>query len=107
MAEQNTDVAQVENRRVARLLGAAKRHGWTIQHKVLRFTYGRDRECWTLRPDPDPENVSLTVYPGRNHSAVVYGELPGNRDWSPVTQRHAFQIILDHRFAPDKEADHG
>lgn len=83
------------NRRVDRLLRVAHEHGWEASHSMLRYSNGPDSECWTLRPEPNPGGRTLTVYPGLNHSATVYADVPGNRDWSPITQRDALSLILE------------
>lgn len=97
MPDQNAEIDATGNRRVDRLLQAAHRHGWTVEHTVLRYANGPNSECWTLRPDPNPSGYMITVYRGRNHSAVVYADIPGNRDWSPITQQDAFALMLNNR----------
>lgn len=100
MTDLTTEIAETGNRRVDRLLAAASRHGWGVSHTILRYTNGPSSECWTLRPDPNPSGYTLTVYRGRNHSATVYADIPGNRDWSPITQREAFALMLENRVTP-------
>ena len=93
MSSQSAEKAHTRNRRVARLLAVAEKYGWSVEYTYLRFSRSPDSECWTLRPQPNPEGYTLTVYPGRNHSATVYAELPGERDWSPISQSRAFGLI--------------
>ena len=85
------------NRRVQRLLAAARKHGWTVEHTLLHYSHRPSGECWTLRPDPNPEGYTLTVYGGPNHSATVYADLPGNPDWAKVSQRYAMWLMFEHR----------
>lgn len=85
------------NRRVRRILECATRCGWVVEHKTLTYSKNPDVECWTLRPDPNPDDATLTVYGGQNHSATVMADLPGDRDWSLVSQRYAMGYMGSHR----------
>lgn len=68
------------NRRVDSLLDCARKHGLAVEPSE------HAARCWTIRGD---NGRSLTVYGESNHRAVVMGDLPGERDWIEVTQRHA------------------
>jgi hypothetical protein len=96
----STEKDATGNRRVDRLLAAARKHGWGVSHSILRYSNGPSSECWNLRPDPNPEGYTLTVYRGRNHSATVYADIPGNRDWSPISQRDALSLMFETRVTP-------
>lgn len=85
------------NRRVQRLLDAARKHGWEAKQTYLRYSNAPNTLVWTLHPEPNPEGYTLTVYPGENHAATVYADLPGERDWVPVSQRKALALIVEHR----------
>lgn len=73
-------MASTGNRRVDALLECASRHGLFVDESE------HVERCWTIRGNNER---SLTVYGEPNHAATVMGDLPGERDWIEVTQRHA------------------
>lgn len=76
------------NRRVDKILGVARKYGYVVTASE------HVENCWTIRPQRDL-GYSITVYGGPNHTASVMADLPGSKDWEPITQRHATSLLAD------------
>lgn len=89
-----SDVDQVDNRRVRRLLELALKYGYGVQ--ASEHVAG----CWSVFRAAAAEfyygERHLNVYAGSNHSCVVYlADDPGGREYAPITQAHARLLLAE------------
>lgn len=90
----STDLDQVANRRVRRLLELAVKYGYGVQPSE------HVEGCWAVFRAEAAEfyygERHLNVYATRNHSCVVYlADDPGGREYAPITQRAASLLLVE------------
>jgi hypothetical protein len=95
MSRVTTPPPTTGNRRVDRLLACATAQSWHVVHKVVTYTNADPQPYWVLTPIPNPDGYSLTVTANPNHGCEVLADLPGSRDWEPITQRRALAMMTE------------